>query len=249
MMLDEQGNFTLKPQVLEQLRLIIIQSLLERMRIPIPNVTIDKPKIEMRITDMVLTLRDLVPDRVIVKNKGRIAVDLGNLRTRGLDTQLDGQLVIFKIKNINMYMDDANIWFRRKTFPKVQDEGKLRVNIGGSGVDIKIAVRVLTGSQDVFKVQRVNCALHSLKLHLSETKHDFLYNSTLKLLSPRIRHNIERAVENNVADYLQRINKLLVKQIGTSKDIAKGVVNKGVFSSVSGPVKSVASKLTGESAQ
>jgi len=154
-----------------------------------------------------------------------------------------------------VYMDDANIWFRRKTFPKVEDEGKLRLNVGGSGVDIKIAIRVLTGTQDVFQVQRVTCKLHNMKLHLSDTKHDFLYNATLKLLSPRIKSNIERAVENNVAEYLQRINKLLVKQLAHSKEAAKGMAQKGtqvpssVKNIVRGPVQSVTSKLTGESAQ
>jgi len=249
MMLDEQGNLTLKPQALEQLRLIIIQSLLERMRIPIPNIHIDKPKMEIRLTDMVLTLRDLVPERVIVKNKGKIAVDLGNLRSQGIDTTLSGQLIIFKIKNVNVYMDDANIWFRRKKFPKVQDEGKLRINIGGSGVDIKIAIRVLAGSKDVFQVDTVNCKLHRMQLHLSDTKHDFLYNSVLKMLSPRIKHNIERAVENNVTEYLQRINRLMVKQFGQGKDVAKGVMSKVPLQNIAGPVKSAASKLTGESVQ
>jgi len=250
MMLDEQGSLTMKPQVLEQLRLILIQSLLERMRIPIPNVHIDKPKIEIRLTDMVLTLRDLVPERVIIKNKGKIAVDLANLRSQGIDTQLGGQLVILKIKNVNVYMDDANIWFRRKKFPKIQDEGKLRINVGGSGVDIRIAIRVLTGSKDVFQVDKVSCSLHQMQLHLSDTKHDFLYNSLLKLLKPRIKHNIEHAVENNVTEYLQRINRLMVKQFGQGKDTAKSVLQKATpLQNIVGPVKSVASKLTGESVQ
>jgi len=208
----------------------------------------------MRLTNMVLTLRDLVPERVIVKNRGRVAIGLGNLRTKGLDTQFEGELLVFKIKNVNVYMDDANIWFRRKTFPKVTDEGKLRVNIGGSGVDIKIAIRVLTGSKDVFQVHRVNCKLHNMKLHLSDTQHDFLYNGLLKVLSPRIKHNIERAVEDNVTGYLQRINKLLVKQGATAKEALGGVATKGsvltspLKSAIAGPVNTLASKITGESA-
>jgi len=199
----------------------------------------------------VLTLRDLVPDRVIIKNKGKMSLDFANLRARGMGTDLQGQVVVFKIKNVNVYMEDANIWFRRKKFPKIQDEGKLRLNIGGSGVDIKVAVRVLKDTQELFQVEKVKCTLHQMQLHLLDTKHDFLYNSTLRVLRPRIKSSIEHSVENNVADYLQRINRLLSKQIASSKDAAKSVMASSsskvspVKDIITGPVRSVAHKLTG----
>jgi len=251
--LDEHGHLTLKPHVLEQLRLIIIQSLVERMRIPIPNVSIEKPKLDLKLSNMVLTLRDLVPDRVVVKNKGRMAIDFSNLRAHGLETDLQGQVVVFKIKNVNVYMEDANIWFRRKKFPKMQDEGKLNLNIGGSGVDIKVAVRVLKDTQELFQVEKVKCNLHQMQLHLLDTKHDFLYNSTLRVLRPRIMSTVEHSVENNVADYLQRVNKLLSKQIASSKGAAKSMmassskVSSPIKGAITGPVMNIAHKLTGSS--
>ncbi len=40
-----------------------------------------------------------------------------------------------------MHMPDANIWFRRKRFPKIEDEGKAKLDIGGRGLDIAITLR------------------------------------------------------------------------------------------------------------
>jgi hypothetical protein len=35
---------------------------------------------------------------------------------------------------VNIFIEDADIWFKRNKFPKVEDEGKIRISIGGSGV-------------------------------------------------------------------------------------------------------------------
>lgn len=96
MMLDEQGNVVLKTEALEQLRLIIIQSLVERVRIPIPAIHIDNPDMQLRLSNIVVTLRDLIPDSVIMSNSGRMAVNLTSLK-EGIDTSSHGQELVFEM--------------------------------------------------------------------------------------------------------------------------------------------------------
>lgn len=45
----------------------------------------------------------------------------------------------------------------------------------------------------------------------------FLYNAVAKVLKGRIKRNIEHSVENNVADYIMRLNRILTKQIAAAR--------------------------------
>lgn len=232
-MLDDQGNVVLKTQALEQLRLIILQSLIERVRIPVPAITVNNPDMQLRLSNVVVTLRDLVPESVVMTHSGRLALDLGHLK-QGIDTSFGGEEVVFEVKNVNIFIEDADIWFRRNKFPKVEDEGKIRISVGGSGVDLKLIVRTFSHSDKVLEVDRVICSVHNMKLHLYETRHDALYNAITKVLSGKIRHNIERSVENNIADYMERLNRVLTKQIAVAR-------TKGAHL---GPIASLKNRIT-----
>lgn len=72
---------------------------------------------------------------------------------------------------MNLFIEDADIWFKRNKFPRVEDEGKIRISIGGSGVDLKIILRTFIRAKDIIEVDRVICDVHNMKLHLYETRH------------------------------------------------------------------------------
>jgi hypothetical protein len=54
------------------------------------------------------------------------------------------------------------------------------------------------------------------------------------VLSGKIKHNIERSVENNIADYMERINRVLTKQIAVAR-------TKGAHL---GPIASLKNRIT-----
>jgi hypothetical protein len=95
-MLDDQGNVVLKTQALDQLRLIIIQSLVERVRIPVPAITINNPDMQLRLSNIVVTLRDLIPESVIMSNSGRMALNLSNLK-EGINASSQGEELVFEM--------------------------------------------------------------------------------------------------------------------------------------------------------
>ncbi len=80
----------MKPDVLEQLRLIIVQTLVERMKIPIPTITMDKPDLEFRLANMILSVKDLLPERIVMENSGRYTLDLSDIKRR-VGTQNEGE--------------------------------------------------------------------------------------------------------------------------------------------------------------
>jgi len=241
-MLDEQGNVVLKEHVLQQLRIMIVCSLIERMRLPIPTIRMDDKDMEYTLRNLVVSIRDLVPERVVIENRGRLALDFTDVRQPELEVA--SNTVRLVIENINIHMDQADINFHRKTFPKVSDKGKLRMDIGGKGMDIVIQLQTFAGSRDIFRVEFVDCDVHNLSFYLQDTRHDWLYNSVLKLSTARIKRGMETSIENNLRNHLDQLNRMLVKQIRKAKGLKLGDASN-TTSSLTSAMKSGANLLTG----
>ncbi len=86
----------MKPEVLEQLRLVIVQSLVQRMSFPLPTIHKDKPDLEFTLSNGVMMMRDLLPERIVLENKGRIAVSLADIG-QSLETENVAQTFTLKM--------------------------------------------------------------------------------------------------------------------------------------------------------
>jgi len=227
-MLDRDGNVTFKPEALDQLRLIIVSTLVQRMKVPLPTINYADEKLEYSISNAVLTVEDIVPENVYIKEKGRLGLDLSNVRDPSTDRAQN--LVKFVIRGINLHMPACNLWFKRKKFPKLEDEGRASVDIGGRGVDLVIVIETFFKSADFFHVKRVSCDVHNLKLHLTDTRHNFVYNTFLKLFSRSLKRNMQNSIERRISSNLEQLNHLLKKQVDKKKlpnAIAQRTVTSG----------------------
>jgi len=215
LLLDADGNVAFKPEALDQLRLIIVSTLIQRMKVPLPPIHYSDDAIEYTLKNAVLTVEDMVPDNVYVKEKGKLGVDLSNVRKPNTDRAKN--IIKFVIKGINLHMPASDLWFKRKKFPRLEDEGKANIDIGGRGVDIVVVIETFFKSADYFKVRRVWCDVHQLNLHLSDTRHDFLYNTFLKLFKRSIKRNMQNSIERRISSNLDQVNLLLKKQVNKKK--------------------------------
>lgn len=230
-MLDEEGNIVLKEHALQQLRMIVVSSVIERMKIPVPVIHIEDKDMEYTLRNLVVAIRDLIPEKVILEDRGRIALDFTDVRQP--EVEAASNTLRFVIEGVNIHMEQADISFNRKTFPKVTDSGKLRLDIGGRGMDLIIQLQTFTRSKQAFRVEYVDCDVHSMSFYLQDTRHDWLYNSVLKLLSGRIKRNVETSIEDTLTNHLELLNRLLTKQLRktkvlTSKKGLKSALKSGV---------------------
>jgi len=240
-LLDSEGNIVLKEHVLQQLRLIIVSSIIERMRLPLPTIHMEDESMEYTLRNLVVSIRDLVPDRVVLENRGRLALDFTDVRQPEVETASNTVRIV--IQNINIHMEQADIAFHRKTFPRVTDRGKLRMDIGGKGMDIVIQLNIFARSRNFFRVEFVDCDVHNLSFYLHDTRHDWLYNSVLKLLSGRIKTRLEAAIENNLTNHLDQLNRLLTKQLRRTKQLT--MKGGSTTSSITSAIKAGAHAITG----
>jgi hypothetical protein len=233
LVLDSDGNITWKPEVMEQLRLILVSSIVDRMKIPLPTIHVEDDNVEYTLSGLVLSLKHLLPEKIGIESRGKAVFDLSEVTDPAVSGA--GHALRITLQNINVYMPDAYLWFRRKTFPKIEDEGRAHIEIGGRGLDIVVILRTFLRSDNLFNVTKVDCNIHNLEFSLSDTSHDFLYNTLIRMFSGTVKNDIEGSIENNIKDSLEQVNMMLRTQVAKARELSAASVTdtlkKGISSS------------------
>jgi len=128
-----------------------------------------------------------------------------------------------KAEGIDVNMHNVKFWFKRKTFPKMEDQGLSTVHI--SNCSIKFKTRVHSSPFDnvplCFVLEKVECDISKVRIHIDEAKHEFLLNVYTTLWSGSIRKKIETRIEQALIYALNAINTVLTSTVRTvSKTIA-----------------------------
>jgi len=126
-------------------------------------------------------------------------------------------------EGIDVNMRDVKFWFKRKSFPKMEDHGVSSVRI--SNCRIKFKTRVESSTLDnapvCFILETVDCDISKVNIHIDEAKHDFLLNVYTSLWSSSIKKRIENRIEHALIYALNAINTVLTSTIQTvTKTIA-----------------------------
>jgi hypothetical protein len=211
---DSYGNFKLDGDVWNQMRLILTYSVVERVRIPLPPIESEDEKRQYRVKDVVLNLRDFVPQAVTLEDHARMQFDVTDLRhPRVRKTR---NIFCVYLKNIHFEVHDVDIWFRRKRAPHMETSLKADVEIGPNlrrGLDLAIELVSKPGRPGMFQVHRVTATIHSIRIHVADTAMAFMYNAVLKLIKGRIAHKFERSIEEGLHNGLDTLNRVLIERI------------------------------------
>lgn len=213
-LLDEKGQVTFKPDVLDQLRVIVTSLVLRRLKFPLPPLSVgeDDPNatLKFNVSGMVLNVRDLLPKQIIAENEGLAILDIKKEDVSEVRKAEAAVRIIFK--NICVHLPDAYLKFDYRGFPAVQDEGNAYIDIGGKGMDITVVLQTQKESNRMLNLSKVDVTLHDLTLKLEGTRHDTLYNLFLTVFKPRIKTHIENALEDSLAHQFVQLNDMIAKQ-------------------------------------
>lgn len=136
--------------------------------------------------------------------KSRVEGDINTERES--DTYTQGR-VILHLEGIRARMSDIKFSFTRKKFPRITDDGLAKIVLGGKGARIRIALDVNTVDPNapLFSGGSVKVKISKLRIKISKSKHDFLYNSSIALFNSTVRKRIEQTVASNISDKLANI--------------------------------------------
>jgi len=214
LVLDEHGQFTWKPEVLDQMRVLLVRAVIERMRIPLPRIRSVDGTMVYKISNMMIDVKDILPEKVTIEETARIKLDLSQLgdKSKPILSDATSRLRI-NMKNINLNIKDMDVRFKRLSFPKVSDRGRARLDLADEGMDIHIQLAIHPGTYRIFRVEDLHADVHQVNLELYDTSHDFLYSMFLPFIRNRVRTDIEDGVEHMIRLYLDQLNRMAAKQM------------------------------------
>jgi len=224
-LLDEKGSVCFKPEMLDQLKLIVLSSVVKRLKMPLPEICADdsNSSFAFKVNGVILGIQDILPERIIAENRGiavlnvkdkTIEKNLGK-RAQYNDAAIDraAEAIRIRMENINVHMHDAEVWFHKKSFPEAEDTGRADIDIGGNGMDLSFVFKTEMGSERLFSLVSVNCDIHDLKLKLHNTCHDTFYNMFITLFKGTIKRNIEEAIQESMAGVFEQLNRQIESQV------------------------------------
>jgi hypothetical protein len=232
---DAMGKPQLNGEVVRQLKFLVLPILRENLAyIPLPRIEGSNEKMDFWVENVILATSDILPDNV------KIDVRSKTLLNRPGMTGAANTLVRLSLDNVLVNLKDVRFWYRKKTFPKMTDEGFVDVFITGSGIRVRLDLMAdfAQASQgSIFTVQNVKVNTDRVKIKIHESKHDFLYSVVLALFKGRVRREIQLKAEESIRSNFARINAALSRFYLAAGE-KRHAAGSGLASKTSGPVAS-----------
>jgi len=203
---DNNGERHFNTDLMEQMRGYIVPLLLAQLEnIPIPQISGSNPDVDWRVENLVFSGYDIIPDHVQIQLRSDVDFNVQKLEADKTYTR-----ALISIKNIRVKLHDVHFWFKRKTMPRLHDEGIANLECAGEGANLQILLRVQGGWQrPSFNVMRVNCDIDKLNIDIKEAQHKFLLNMASTFYEAKWKREIENKVEENIKTAFGKIEKAL----------------------------------------
>jgi len=207
--LGADERFILTRGSLQQLRLILVAVLIERMTVAIPTIHKSTDKYEAKVSNIFLVLKRIVPDQIRFSFNEDITMDTSDLKDIIYRERNELRL---QINNINLTLHNLHVWFKTKSFPKIEDSGIMHIDMPDGGLNIDILLEVNWQDHEIFSVRCVNVYIAKLRITLEDTKRNFLNNTMLKLATPTIKKKVEMQVREQILTALDMLNGEVSRQ-------------------------------------
>jgi len=145
-----------------------------------------------------------LPQYFELKTKTDLKVDIAKMETQKNETK-----VVLEIDNLKPKFMDLKFWYKRKTFPKIEDYGTADIDLSaGDGTKIKIIWKIKSKENKpfTFSLIKVKCIIDKMDVHIKEAKHEIFDKITTTLFISQLKQSVAQAIVNNIVDGLQPLN-------------------------------------------
>lgn len=219
---DRYGRASLSAfqESLNQLRILMLPVFMKQLEnIPVARVEGTGPKYDFILDNIKMSGYDILPEHVRLYFDTKIDVNL----KEGPKNDITKAVLTLEVNQIKTHLKDIYFAYRRKTFPKIEDEGLADLNVTGAGTSIKLQWKVKSkGDQPlVMRVEKADCNISGLNIHIKDAKHSWLDKLASGLFEGRVKRNIEDEIEDQlkqfgwtVADSMNDAMRKLSYQVG-----------------------------------
>lgn len=198
MSLDASG----KPSIgaiqdsLQQLKNLLLPVMIKQMEnIPVARIEGSTKKYDYVLDNIVFSAYDILPDYIKFNFETSLNVDMKEFSTDKAKAYLR-----LNMSSIKSHINNLRFAYRKKTFPKIEDEGIADVALTGDGITINLEWEIRSYGEEPMKffVRDVSCNIDNLKVNIKEAQHSILDKMAVKLFSGAAKTKIEDEIETNL---------------------------------------------------
>lgn len=195
---DQQGNPTLKPELLTDLQ-VVLPAVLQNLRyLKIPDIEVHEPGLDFLATNLVINVGELAPHHL------RLVVTSDIPEREG---EAARNLVDFEMSRIHAEARNIRFAIDRSGLPPLSDTGLADIRIFEEGMFIKLSMQPILGRETAsgerlkvkagLQVMQAECRLENFDLSVHGSGHDWMYY----LLGPYIRRLVREKIEQSVCNF------------------------------------------------
>jgi hypothetical protein len=182
-----------------QIRNLIVPMFRRLMEnIPINRIEVRGDVYDAKIEDVLVDATTFIPERIEFRMLNASHVDL-----KFPEKDLVKHQILLQVDNIKPVFKNLKFYYKRKSFPKIEDYGIVDLALGGEGALMRVVWSIEKRGNNLPKavLSEVKCEIDKLNIHVNKeaTKHDILD----AIMAPIISSSIKSRISEMIEDYLK----------------------------------------------
>lgn len=216
--------WTLRDNIEKSGRSLLLPVLLRELEVvPVKGIRGSTKTYDYAVRNLVFSAYDLLPERARFYMDLDVDIDLSDIKrepwkcaeddfSRGQgETDVNGEIVL-RLDRIKTHVRDVEFHYLRKTFPQMEDWGRLDIDTDNNGVRIEVRWRISSpagGSAPTVMGYKVNCHIDGLTVTIKKAaQHEILARIASKLFAGTLKERVEREIERSLATFAGKVSLL-----------------------------------------
>merc|ERR1712046_510337 len=132
-----------------------------------------------------------------------------DLNVKDLNAEKINSFTTIKISHIMTKIENMKFWFKRKTFPAIEDAGLADVELrGNEGAKLLVDMQMLIRDNNpVFRVMSSHVEIDRLRITVTEAKHDWLLNVFAAVFETKLKETMSRSIEEKMNSLIKSLEE------------------------------------------
>jgi hypothetical protein len=199
------GEITFDTDLLMRMRKYLVPFFVELMdKIPIPVIEGSTDEYEFKLENIVFSGYDIIPEHIEIHSRSDM-----DLNVKDLNAEKINSFTTIKISHIMTKIENMKFWFKRKTFPAIEDSGLADVELrGNEGAKLLVDMQMLIRDNNpIFRVMSSHVEIDRLRITVTEAKHEWLLNVFAAVFETKLKETMSRSIEEKMNTLIKSLEE------------------------------------------
>jgi len=222
---DTEGIVQVDTDMLSKLQKAILPVLADALKyIPVPRIySCDKNR-EFWLDKIVLCSYDIIPENIRFHLESDSELSFRDIEVKETQTYL-----VIELNRLLTEIKDVEFWYKKKTFPELEDSGRVTFRVKGNGARLRLTYYVVQKPEDtVPRIMDGNAIFDISDLEIefdkSTLKHDVLVPMLTNMFKLQIKQQMEYQVESNLKGWMKNLGDMISNSLSeTNRPLIAGL--------------------------